>query len=121
MTSSSNTIRLSVRLDLPSGDRFGPGMATLLGQIANSGSIRAAAGELGMSYPKALKLVDAMNGAFAQPLIEARHGGNDRGGAALTKTGVRVLELYQKLCDQAEAHDDGVLQHLERLLKATET
>ena len=121
MNAPPRKIRLSVRLDLPGGDRFGPGMASLLEQIAQTGSIRSAATALGMSYPKALKLVDAMNVAFEKPLISARHGGKDRGGAELTETGFDVLGLYQKLCDQAEAHDDGVLQHLERLLKATET
>ncbi|MEL6830614.1 MAG: LysR family transcriptional regulator [Pseudomonadota bacterium] len=117
MTSSSRKIGLSVRLDLPDGDRFGPGMANLLQRISDEGSIRSAATALGMSYPKALKLVDAMNGAFETPLIKARHGGKDHGGAKLTETGQRVLNLYHQLCDQAAADAGGALDTLETLLK----
>ena len=117
MTLPQPKIRLSVRLDLPNGDRFGPGMATLLEQIAQTGSIRSAATALGMSYPKALKLVDAMNAAFANTLIDTRHGGQDRGGAALTETGRRVLELYRRICDQAVAGGHTVLAEFEGLLE----
>lgn len=117
MTSTPTSIRLSVRLDLPNGDRFGPGMATLLEQISQTGSIRSAATALGMSYPKALKLVEAMNAAFENALIDTRHGGQDRGGAALTETGQRVLELYRQICDQASASEGGALAELGKLLE----
>jgi molybdate transport system regulatory protein len=45
--------RLSIRIDLPSGGRFGPGKAALLDAIADLGSINKAASQLGMSYPRA--------------------------------------------------------------------
>ncbi|MGC6499887.1 MAG: winged helix-turn-helix domain-containing protein [Henriciella sp.] len=93
--------RLSLRIDLPGGARFGPGMAALLGAIRAEGSIRAGASALGMSYPKALKLIDSMNAAFATPLVSARHGGVSRGGARLTETGDAVLQLYHEVCDTA--------------------
>ena len=63
--------KLSVRIDFPNGMRFGPGKAALLQQLIASGSIKAAAAALGMSYPRALKLVDQMNHCFASPLVEA--------------------------------------------------
>ena len=48
---------LSIRIDFPGGGRLGPGKAALLQGISETGSIRSAADALGMSYPKALKLV----------------------------------------------------------------
>lgn len=92
-------------------------MATLLDQIAQTGSIRSAASALGMSYPKALKLVDAMNAAFESALIDTRHGGQDRGGAALTETGETVLALYNRLCDQTVSDAANILSDLQELVK----
>jgi len=42
--------RLSIRIDLASGDRIGPGKIALLEAIRSTGSISAGARLLGMSY-----------------------------------------------------------------------
>lgn len=88
---------LSIRVDLPNGRRFGPGKADLLAAIAATGSVSGAARALGMSYPRALRLVDDMNTLFAAPLIETFHGGKSRGGARLTAGGESVLACYREL------------------------
>src|SRR5438034_10021424 len=51
---------------------IGPGRADLLGAIARTGSISAAAREMKMSYRRAWLLVEAMNVAFRRPLVETR-------------------------------------------------
>ncbi|MEQ9435662.1 LysR family transcriptional regulator [Hyphomonas sp.] len=94
-------IDLSIRLDVDNEGRFGPGKAALLDAIKASGSIAAGARALGMSYPRALKLVESMNVLFRAPLVASSHGGKDGGGAVLTARGLRVLELYHGLCEQA--------------------
>jgi molybdate transport system regulatory protein len=76
---------------------LGPGKADLLAAIAETGSIRSAAEETGMSYMRAWSLVRTMNAAFRAPLVERTRGGSQRGGAELTKLGSRVLELYQEM------------------------
>lgn len=76
---------------------MGPGKADLLEAIATSGSIRAAAEELGMSYMRAWTLVKTMNAAFRSALVEKERGGSEQGGAALTERGRRVLELYREM------------------------
>ena len=48
---------------------FGPGKAELLEYIAATGSIRTAALEIGMSYPRAWGLVREMNNLFTGPLV----------------------------------------------------
>jgi molybdate transport system regulatory protein len=74
---------------------MGPGKADLLDAIHRSGSIRAAAEELGMSYMRAWSLVRTMNAAFRAPLVEKLRGGTVHGGAQLTDAGRDVLELYR--------------------------
>ena len=79
---------------------LGPGKADLLDAIAH-GSIRAAAGELGMSYMRAWTLVKTMNVAFRAPLVEKERGGAAQGGAHLTKVGQKVLQLYRRIEEKA--------------------
>jgi len=76
---------------------FGPGKADLLEKVAQTGSIGAAAARMGMSYVRAWSLIQEMNKCFKQPMIESVRGGHERGGAALTPTGRRVLTLYRQL------------------------
>lgn len=76
---------------------LGPGKADLLDAIARTGSIRAAASELDMSYMRAWTLVKTMNAAFRSPLVEKERGGAAQGGAQLTASGKKVLQLYRKM------------------------
>jgi molybdate transport system regulatory protein len=76
---------------------FGPGKADLLEQIAETGSISAAARKMRMSYKRAWQLVGEMNRMFAQPLIEAAPGGAHGGGATLTALGVRIAAAYRSI------------------------
>src|SRR5947207_1544961 len=74
---------------------IGPGRADLLGAIARTGSISAAAREMKMSYRRAWLLVDAMNVAFRRPLVETLTGGRSGGGARVTELGAEVLHRYR--------------------------
>src|SRR5260370_40892641 len=60
---------------------IGPGRADLLAAIARTGSISAAAREMGMSYRRAWLLVEAINTAFRRPLVETLTGGRSGRGA----------------------------------------
>lgn len=99
---SAPTPSLSLRIDLLNGERLGPGKVALLKAIAQAGSISAAAKKLGMSYPRAWKLVENMNASFEDPLVEAYQGGASRGGAAVTETGLQIIELYAEILSKAE-------------------
>jgi len=89
--------RLSMRLDLTSGHRIGPGKIALLEAIRNTGSISAAARRLGMSYRRAWLLVEELNGALCEPAVASSAGGRRGGGALLTPVGERVIELYRSI------------------------
>ena len=88
-------VRVSIRLDLPSGGRIGPGKVALLEAIDREGSIAAAARSLGMSYPRAWTLVEAMDQALGVPAVTRAPGGQHGGGAALTPAGRDMLARYR--------------------------
>ena len=96
---------------------LGPGKAELLEAIARSGSISAAARSMSMSYRRAWLLVDAMNMAFQQTLVETLTGGNGGGGARLTDFGEDVLHRYRRMEARAAQAVKPHLQEFSGLLR----
>ena len=71
--------RLKLSIVLNSSARIGPGKAKLLESIRDTGSISAAAREMGMYYKRAWLLLDSINQAFEIPAVTAAVG--DTGAA----------------------------------------
>jgi molybdate transport system regulatory protein len=92
--------RLRLRLVFDGGTTLGPGKADLLELICETGSIAAAGRRMQMSYKRAWSLVEDLNGAFREPVVDSTRGGSGGGGARLTETGRAVLDHYRRL----EAH-----------------
>lgn len=104
--------QLSLRIDLPNGSRLGPGKVKLLEAIDRCASISAAAREQGLSYRRAWLLIDDMNRAFREQVVETYPGRSQGKGAALTGFGKRLITLYRG----AEAATAGaVAQHVAEL------
>ena len=80
---------------------MGPGKARLVGLIAESGSISAAARKMGMSYRRAWQLVEALNKSFSEPVVVTATGGKRGGGAVVTDFGKRLVAAYH--CMEAKA------------------
>jgi molybdate transport system regulatory protein len=95
--------RLRVSIVFESGARIGPGKAKLLESIRDTGSISAAARDMGMSYKRAWLLLDSINQAFTEPVVTAAPGGAGGGGATLTPFGADVLARYRRIHDRASA------------------
>jgi molybdate transport system regulatory protein len=89
--------RLSIRLDLASGARIGPGKVAVLEEIARSGSISAAGRALHMSYRRTWELVEDLNRTLGTPVVETAAGGSGGGGAVLTRAGKAVVERYRAI------------------------
>jgi molybdate transport system regulatory protein len=106
--------RLKVSIVFESGARIGPGKAALLESIRDTGSISAAARDMGMSYKRAWLLLDSMNQAFTEPVVTAAPGGAGGGGATLTPFGAEVLERYRRINDRAAATADDDIAALAR-------
>jgi molybdate transport system regulatory protein len=80
---------------------IGPGKAELLHLIGSTGSISAAAREMGMSYRRAWTLVETMNTAFREPVVTAATGGKGGGGAKVTDFGREALKRYRAMEEKA--------------------
>jgi molybdate transport system regulatory protein len=89
--------RLTLRLDFGSRRSVGPGKIRLLEAVAQTGSISRAGKALGMSYRRAWLLIDDMNRCFRDAVVEARPGGSQGGGAALTAFGGKLLRDYRAI------------------------
>ncbi len=89
--------QLRIRIVFGDEAMLGPGKADLLERIRETGSIAAAGRSMAMSYKRAWSLVEEMNAAFREPLVESARGGAQGGGARLTEAGERVLDSYREI------------------------
>jgi molybdate transport system regulatory protein len=108
---------LSIRIDLASGDRIGPGKIALLEAIRSTGSISAAARSIGMSYRRAWLLVEEINQTLREPAVRAETGGPRGGGAVVTPVGERVVGLYRAIESQARSAAGGEFRAIGKLVR----
>jgi molybdate transport system regulatory protein len=113
-------IKPKLRILLGAQIAIGPGKADLLDAVARTGSISAAAREMGMSYRRAWMLVDTMNRCFHEPLVEASKGGSGGGGARVTDLGLEVLARYRAMEVRAAASVATEMREFARLLAERE-
>lgn len=90
---------------------FGEGPCRLLRGIERTGSLRAAAMEMGMSYTKALKLIDHAEKELDFSFTTRIVGGRSGGGSYLTAEGKAWLDKY-------EAYREACLRENKRLYDA---
>src|SRR4249920_3430062 len=91
-----------IRVDFSESVSIGPGKIGLLEQIERSGSLSAAARELGMSYRRAWLLLSSVNTGFSEPVAVLSVGGVEGGGAQLTKFGKQLVSDYRKFEQQVD-------------------
>ena len=96
-TAEKKVLQLHLRVYRGRDAALGPGRAELLTRVAETASIAQAARDMGMSYMKAWKLVQSMNGCFRGPLLEVQRGGRAGGAARLTPLGHEALALYRRM------------------------
>jgi molybdate transport system regulatory protein len=76
---------------------FGPGRVELLQRIDETGSIRKAAADMGMSYKKAWAMVTALNQQVQRPLVLVRAGGEKGGGSVITDEARELIRYHNML------------------------
>ena len=96
---------------------IGPGKAELLDWVGKTGSIVEAARQMDMSYMRAWTLIRTMNGCFKKPLVTTSRGGQTGGGAALTETGQKALQLYQRMENASLRAVEGSWRKMQRLMQ----
>lgn len=85
-----------VRVDFSEHCSIGPGKIGLLEGIERTGSLSAAARDLGMSYRRAWLLLHSVNESFGSPVAELAAGGKAGGGARLTDFGRQLVGSYRQ-------------------------
>jgi molybdate transport system regulatory protein len=111
------TNRLSIRVDLASGARIGPGKVAVLEAIAQSGSISGAGRVLHISYRRTWELVEDLNATLGAPVVQTSAGGSGGGGASLTELGLAVVSNYRAIeadCGAAAKKHLAALQRAAR-------
>lgn len=92
------------------GRAFGDGPARLLDGVEQSGSLRKAALELGMSYNKAWRILHAAEQRLGFPLLDRSVGGSLGGGSHLTREAQDLLNRYRALAAEADKVLEDVFQ-----------
>src|SRR5271168_1734168 len=108
---------LSIRIDLASGERIGPGKIALLEAIQSAGSISAAARSIGMSYRRAWLLVEEINRTLREPAVTAETGGARGGGAMITPVGKQIIDLYRAIESQARSAAGSEFRAIGKLIR----
>ncbi len=91
-------LRLRLTLANDAGTEFfGRGLCDLLAGIDERGSIQASARAMGLSYVKALHILERVERELGFALVLRRHGGATRGGAELTPRAKAFLKAYGKM------------------------
>jgi len=96
-TSAATDDELSIRIDLASGGRIGPGKIAVLEAIAEAGSISGAGRALSMSYRRTWELVEDLNRSLGAPVVATSAGGSGGGGASLTAVGEALIVCYRRI------------------------
>lgn len=94
---------LTLRILGSGNPAMGPGKAELISHIDATGSISAAAREMGMSYRRAWLLVEAINASFVEPVVITATGGKRGGGAFVTEYGRQLVMQFHAMEEKSSA------------------
>lgn len=120
MSADPHAPQVKLRILFGAQAMLGPGKVMLLELIRDKGSISAAGREMGMSYKRAWLLVEEMNAAFRQPLVDSARGGAGGGGALVTEAGQAVIAAYRGFEAAAVLAGADNLTALRAMLRAVE-
>ncbi len=99
---SGKRMKTKLRLQIRFNETVvGPGKIALLESIEANGSISAAGKACGMTFRRAWQLIETVQEALGQPLVETTVGGKGGGGASLTAFAKALIKHYRMLEKQA--------------------
>ncbi len=91
---------------------FGPGPYRLLKITDQTGSVRDACNEMGLSYSKAWKILNRMELEMGRAMVVRSRGGTTGGHTVLTDFGKKYLDVYEKYNNAVQ---DFAKKEMERL------
>ena len=105
-------IGVRVWINEQQGHFIGAGRARLLENIKETGSITSGAKAMKMSYRQAWQMVEDMNSRSDKPLVEKILGGKGGGGAIVTETGARAIELFYEVEDKVNKYAQALTKKI---------
>ena len=90
-------------------ETIGLGKINLLAMLEETGSISAAARQMGMSYRRAWFLLDSMQSGFRDPLFVTARGGPKKGRAKLTVLGEDLIRRYRSHANLVDKQSSEIL------------
>lgn len=91
---------------------FGPGIAHLIKNIDEIGSVKEACVTMGLSYSKGWFILNRAEQELGYPLIHRSHGGKDGGGASLTDEGRELLSRFEELESRVAAYAEDAFDDI---------
>lgn len=102
-------------------ETIGIGKIELLEALDDTGSISAAAAQMGMDYRRAWFLLYSTQAGFNAPLFHTKRGGAQKGGATLTALGKELIAQYYATKSMVDTHSAALLKWLEQYQADPET
>ena len=97
-------VKIKIYFTDEDGKQFmGIGVYWLLLGIKKYGSIRRAAEDMQLSYVKALSMLNNLEKTLKIKILHRKRGGDSREGTSLTKTGEKLISLYDKYQDKVKS------------------
>ncbi len=96
---------------------LGDGKYQLLKAIDETGSLKAAMEQLGLSYRKTWDNLRQIEERLGFPILETSRGGAEKGNTCLTEDGKRIVRAFDRFHTSADA---SIRQALETFMKDLE-
>jgi molybdate transport system regulatory protein len=101
------------------GKAFGDGPYELLKKVEKTASLHKAAGQMGMAYSKAWKLIRSMEQRLGFFLLDRKVGGRSGGGSQITPQAKELMLCYGRFRYEAKGTVEGIYQkHFSSLNKS---
>lgn len=94
---SLHSVRPDAKIYLAREKRFfGPGPYQLLRHLQETGSMRLACAQMGISYSKGWRMIDGVEQALGYAIVERQRGGAEKGRSSVTDRGNALLDFYEE-------------------------
>ena len=96
-------IHIKLTFHSDDGDRFlGHGVIELLRFMKDNTSLYKSAAAMNLSYSKATRIINRLEGEFKTPILNRSHGGHLRTGSTLTPFAITLIDEWDKMQKKLE-------------------
>jgi molybdate transport system regulatory protein len=106
------SLKSKIWLEIQGQPVIGEGRMAMLQAIHLKNSIMQASHETGISYRRIRGAIQDMENAIGQPLVHARRGGREGGGAELTPLALDLSRIFSQLSDGFKKEVDARLRNI---------